>query len=119
MEISTIQLDCTTFLTIKGTEYRQMPIDEIIALQSMDKYVEIITTCTKFYVLTSLKSISKYLTNFIEVNKGFIINKYYISKLTKQVKDKSKYDLVMSDGAKDFWSVEVSDYTAKKILEQL
>lgn len=119
MEIKTIQLDDTVFLTIKGTEYRQMPVNQIVAVQVMDKYVEIVTTKTKFYVLTSLKSITKHLTNLIEVNKGFVINKYYISKLTKQTKDKSKYDLVMSDGVKGSWSTEVSDYTAKKILVQL
>lgn len=120
MEISTTILDNITFLTIKGTEYHQMPINNIVAIQVIDsKYVEITTTCNKHYVLTPLKSISIYLDNFVTVNKGFIVNKYYIVKLVKQEKDKTKYNLVLRGPANGFWTIEISDYLAKRLLEQL
>lgn len=120
MEISSMPINDTVFLIIKGTEYHQIAIDSIVAVQVVGgKYLEITTTFNKHFILTPLKSISIYLSNFIKVNKGLMINRYYILKLTHQEKDKSKYNLVMKGPKDGFWTIEISDYIAKNILKQL
>lgn len=121
MEISTIMLDSDTFLVIKGvTEYRQILIRDIISVEAADKYVSIQTSSgIKFTFLSSMKEVSKYLINFIKVNKGFIVNRYYIMSLTKNPKDTDKYVLAMFDGASGKYSIEISSYLAKKVIEQL
>jgi len=121
MEISTIMLDSDTFLAIKNaTEYRQILIRDIISVEASDKYVSIQTASgAKFTFLSSMKEVSKYLVNFIKVDKGFLVNRYYIMSLTKNPKDTDKYILVMSDGASGKYSTEISSYLAKKVLEQL
>lgn len=119
MEISTIQLDNTVFLVFKGTEYQQVSINSIVAIQVIEKYLEITTTSAKYFVLASLNSVSKHLINFVKVNNGLIINRYYILKLIHLEKDKSKYKLVMRGPKDEFWTIEISDYLAKKVIEQL
>lgn len=119
MEISTIMLDSDIFLTIKGSsEYKQIMIRDIISVSASDKYVIIDTISgAKFKFISSMKEISKFLINFIQVDKGFIVNRYYIMSLTKNPKNVDKYILAMSDGGK--YSTEISSYLAKKVLEQL
>jgi|GEM_PF-4040965 len=119
MEISTIMLDSDVFLTIKSTEYRQILIRDIISVQTSGKYVTIQTTGAKFSFISSMKEVSKYLVNFIKVDQGFIVNRYYIRSLTRSPKDSDKYMLVMSDSASGNYSTEVSSYLAKKVIEQL
>lgn len=120
MEISTIMLDSDVFLTIKNTEYRQILIRDIISVQTSGKYVNIQTTTgARFSFISSMKEVSKYLVNFIKVDKGFIVNRYYIMSLTRSPKDSDKYILAMSDGVSGSHNTEVSGYIAKKIIEQL
>lgn len=121
MEISTIMLDSDIFLVIKGvTEYRQIMIRDIISIQTADKYISIRTTSgAKHTFLSSIKEVSKYLVNFIKVDKGFLVNRYYIMSLTKNPKDNDKYILAMSDGASGVYRTEISSYLAKKVMEQL
>ena len=119
MEIKTIQTDSDTFLVFKGIEYRQINVEDIVSLETLDKYVLIITKDNrKFTIGCSLTSITKKLClDYIVVTKGFLINKKYISELTRKPDDKDKYILVFNDVF--FTNREISDYTAKRILEQL
>lgn len=118
MEISTIQLDCDVFLTFKGTEYRQMKINDIVWVRSDDKYIEIKTTDTKHVVCTSMKSVFKYLINFVKVSNGLIVNKYYISKIVRDLKDMDKWYIVFTT-PEGLLTKEISDYLAKKVIKQL
>lgn len=117
MEIKTIQIDSDTFLIFKGIEYRQINIKDIVSLETLDKYVLIITKDNrKFTIGCSLTSITKKLClDYIVVTKGFLINKKYISELTRKPDD--KYILVLNDSYHT--TREVSLYIAKNILEQL
>lgn len=114
-------LDSDIFLTIKGvSEYRQILIRDIISIQTSGKYVFIQTTTgAKFTFLSSMKEISRYLLNFIKVDQGFIINRYYLISLTKSPKDTDKCILTMSDGASSKYSIEISSHLAKKVIKQL
>lgn len=116
MEISTIMLDSDVFLTIKGvSDYKQIKIKDIISVTASDKYVIIDTVSgTKFRFISSIVEISRFLTNFIQVDKGFIVNRYYIVALTKNPRNMDRYILVMSNN-----STEISPYLAKKVLERL
>ena len=118
MEISTIMLDSDVFLTIKGvSEYKQINVNDIISITASDKYVIVNTVSgTRFKFISSIREISKFLTNFIQVDKGFIVNRYYIVSLTKNPKNTDKYILTM---ANDINNIEISSYLAKKVLEQL
>ena len=120
MEISTIMLDSDVFLTIKGvSEYKQINVNDIISITASDKYVIVNTVSgTRFKFISSIKEISKFLTNFIQVDKGFIVNRYYIVSLTKNPKNVDKYILTMTNGINNI-DVEISSYLAKKVLEQL
>ena len=73
---------------------------------------------TRFKFISSIKEISRFLTNFIQVDKGFIVNKYYIVSLTKNPKNTDKYILTMTNGINNI-DIEISSYLAKKVLEQL
>ena len=119
MEIKTIQIDSDTFLVFKGIEYRQINVENIVSLETLDKYVLIITKDNrKFTIGCSLTSITKKLClDYIVVTKGFLINKKYISELTRKPDDKDKYILVLNDSYHT--TREVSSYIAKNILEQL
>lgn len=118
MEIKTIQIDSDTFLVFKGIEYRQINVEDIVSLETLDKYVLIITKDNrKFTIGCSLTSITKKLClDYIVVTKGFLINKKYISELTRKP-DKDKYILVLNDSYHT--TREVSLHIAKNILEQL
>ena len=120
MEVSTIMLDSDVFLTIKGvSEYRQININDIISITASDKYVMVNTVSgARFRFISSIKEISRFLTNFIQVDKGFIVNKYYIVSLTKNPKNVDKYILTMTNGINNI-DAEISSYLAKKVLEQL
>lgn len=120
MEISTIMLNSDVFLTIKGvSDYKQIRIEDIISVKASDKYVIIDTVSgTKFRFISSIIEISRFLTNFIQVDKGFIVNRYYIMSLTKNPRNTDEYILVMSDGINKF-RTEISPYLAKKVLERL
>lgn len=120
MEVSTIMLDSDVFLTIKGvSEYKQININDIISVTTSDKYVIVNTVSgTRFKFISSIKEISRFLNNFIQVDKGFIVNKYYIVSLTKNSKNTDKYILTMTNGVNNI-DVEISSYLAKKMLEQL
>lgn len=120
MEISTIIIDTETFLVFKGVEYLQIPVSQIISIQvEAQKYLVIETTLGNYRVLTSLASIAKYLTNFIKVSKGLIINRYYLIKLVKCANNKDNYHLVMSNGRKESYIIEVSAYIARNVIAQL
>lgn len=118
MEIKTIQIDSDTFLVFKGTQYIQINVEDIVYLETFDKYVLIKTKDgKKFNVCCSLTDITKYLcSEYITVSRGFLINKRYISYLSKQATDKSAYDLVLTVPG---CIRKVSEYTAKRILKQL
>ena len=113
-------LDSDIFLTIKGvSEYKQININNIISITASDKYVIVNTVSgTRFKFISSIKEISKFLTNFIQVDKGFIVNKYYILSLTKNPKNVDKYILTITDCINNI-DIEISSYLAKKVLEQL
>ena len=119
MEIKTIQIDSDTFLVFKGTTYIQINVKDIVSLETFDKYVSIWTQYgKKFTICCSLTDITKKLCiEYVVVTKGFLVNKKYILELTKKVNDKSVYILVFNDVF--FTNREISDYTAKRILEQL
>lgn len=119
MEIKTIQIDFDTFLVFKGTSYIQINVEDIVSLEAFDKYVSIqVQSGKKFTICCSLTDITKKLClEYITVTKGFLVNKKYILELTKKVNDKSVYVLVFDDVF--FTTREVSDYIAKRILEQL
>lgn len=119
MEIKTIQIDSDTFLVFKGTEYRQINVEDIVSLETLDKYVLIITKDSrKFIIGCSLPTILKKLCiEYIVVAKGFLVNRKYLLELTKKVDEKDKYLLVLNDS--EHTTREVSLYIAKNILEQL
>lgn len=119
MEIKTIQIDSDTFLVFKGIEYRQINIEDIVSLETLNKYVLIVTKdCRKFIIGCSLTAILKKLCiEYIVVAKGFLVNKKYLLELTKKVNEKDKYLLVLNDS--EHTTREVSSYIAKNILEQL
>lgn len=119
MEIKTIQIDSDTFLVFKGTTYVQINVKDIVSLETFDKRVLIKTKNNRrFIICCLLKDITKCLcSEYITVAKGFLINKKYISELTKKINDKSRYELVLNDS--EYTTREVSEYTAKRILEQL
>lgn len=120
MEISTIMLDSDVFLTIKGQEYRQIKINDIVWIHSEDHYIEIKTTNTEHVVCTSMKSVSKYLVNFVRVSNNLIVNKYYISEIVRSQKDIEKYRMVLSiSDSEGNITREISSYLAKKLIEQL
>lgn len=119
MEIKTIQIDSDTFLVFKGLEYRQINVEDIVSLETLDKYVLITTKDSrKFVIGCSLTTIIKKLCiEYIVVAKGFLVNKKYLLELTKKANEKDKYLLVLNDS--EHTTREVSPYIAKNILEQL
>lgn len=119
MEIKTIQIDSDTFLVFKGIEYRQINVEDIVSLETLNKYVLITTKDSrKFIIGCSLPAILKKLCiEYIVVAKGFLVNKKYLLELTKKVDEKDKYLLVFNDS--EHTTREVSLYIAKNILEQL
>lgn len=119
MEIKTIQIDSDTFLVFKGIEYRQINVEDIVSLETLDKYVLITTKDSrKFVIGCSLTTILKKLCiEYIVVAKGFLVNKKYLIELTKKADEKDKYLLVLNDS--EHTTREVSSYIAKNILEQL
>lgn len=118
MNISTLTIDTKPFLVIKGTEYQQIQISEIICIEvQAEKYLNITTTRGKFRILTSLTSIYKYLPNFIKVSRGLVINKFYLNKLVKHPQHGDTYILVLSAGEE--YIIEISSFMAKNMLEQL
>ena len=62
-------LDSDVFLTIKGvSEYKQININDIISITASDKYVIVNTASgTRFKFISSIKEISRFLTNLIKV----------------------------------------------------
>ena len=118
MEIKTIQIDSDTFLVFKGTFYIQINVEDIVSLETLNKYVLITTKDNrKFTIGCSLTNITKQLcSEYIVVSRGFLINKKYILALLKKDNDKKKYKLILNNFK---YTREVSDYTAKRILEQL
>lgn len=118
MEIKTIQIDSDTFLIFKGTQYIQINVEDIVSLETFDKYVSILTkNGRKFTVGCPLTNITKQLcSEYVVVSRGFLINKKYILALFKKNNDKKKYELILNDFK---CTREISDYTAKRILEQL
>lgn len=119
MEIKTIQIDSDTFLVFKGTFYIQINVEDIVSLETLNKYVLITTKDNrKFTIGCSLPNITKKLCiEYIVVARGFLINKKYLLELTKKVNDKDKYILVLNDSYHT--TREISSYIAKNILEQL
>lgn len=118
MEIKTIQIDSDTFLVFKGTQYIQVNVEDIVMLETFDKYILIKTKYAEEYIVgCSLTNITKLLcSDYITVAKGFLVNKKYIRALLKKNNDKGKYRLILNNSK---YTREVSSYTAKKILEQL
>lgn len=118
MEIKTIQIDSDTFLVFKGTQYIQINVEDIVSLETFDKNISILTkNGNEFTIGCSLTNITKQLcSEYIVVSRGFLINKKYILALLKKDNDKKKYKLILNDFK---CTREVSDYTAKRILEQL
>lgn len=112
MEISTIKLNNELFITLKGREYRQIKLSDIVSIHTSGKYTTITTINSTFCICTSLKSIAKHLTSFIVITNSHIINRYYISRI---VKDVDTYLLVLTDG----FTIELSRYLAKRVIEQL
>lgn len=121
MEISTIMLNSDVFLTFKGQEYRQIKISDIILIKSDDKYVDIQTTQTHHIICTSITNVARYLVNFIKVSNTLIINQYYISKIIKNPTESQKYFLIFSVPtlSKEFLTLELSSYLAKRVIKQL
>lgn len=113
MKISTELLNSEIFLVIKGLEYYQIKMNDIIYVKAINKYVVIKTTKDEFVICTSLKSIAKWLTNFVKVESGLIVNKYYIVKLGRTNKKTYKLECEYSI------SIELSPYLARKVLSLL
>ncbi len=102
-------------IEVKGrhNEKIMLPASEIICVTQNRNYSFIKTACQQFALKTSLTSIQKELgENFIQVNRGCIVNKYFIKQVAPDNNHVKVYGELITIGRK--FKADVSKYIAGK-----